>query len=400
MAHHYIPFANSDNDWPVVSSLYSESAGCRVTLQSVQKGTSAVLPGLKLWVDAEVDGLQSPEILADAYEINTKYKKYVSKFENWELIANPEFQRSPDKEATIAFVRAALNTATAAVPNLRWLSVPQLPYTDGPDRNKINRFLANAALRWKMESRRSVQLILPVIFAKNSGQTDSKTNRNKKVDLAVSCFEASGADGVWVVDSTLDDLLGVSNFEDVRFPGLIKFHEELNAKLPPKTRTVAGPYWGLNLVLWARGLVGCPAIGTGRSYRYYLPGGFQKEGDPRIALPPLRRLAVCSPGLKTWLEEVTGRLSKGDPVHENLLKLLQSFDTFYVKNRARRQVADFYKDWLGKLESVSGDTRGLTLYQDFSSAFVLGKKLKHPIPRPEKVRSAALIAKQFMVNCL
>jgi hypothetical protein len=63
-------------------------------------------------------------------------------------------------------------------------------------------------------------------------------------------------------------------------------------------------------------------------------------------------------------------------------------------------VAKFYMAWLAKLESVPAGGRPLALYQDFSSAYVLGKKLK-PLPLEQKeVPDPALIAKQLMVNCL
>jgi hypothetical protein len=53
----------------------------------------------------------------------------------------------------------------------------------------------------------------------------------------------------------------VHTFDSIRFPALIKFHQEINASLPREAVSVAGPYWGLNLVLWAKGIVKHPAIG-------------------------------------------------------------------------------------------------------------------------------------------
>jgi hypothetical protein len=239
--------------------------------------------------------------------------------------------------------------------------------------------------------------MLPVIFAK-SGQTDKKTDRNPKVDLALECFDASGANGMWIVDSTLDDQEGIGSFENIRFPGIIKLHEELNSKLPSETITVAGPYWGLSLMLWARGLVRFPAIGVGRSYRYYIAGGRQTEGSPRIALPPLRRLAIWSPELKNWVEDALHKLARNDTAHTEFSTLLRNFHLLGTKSYARRQVARFYKEWFSKFESIPPNSRSLSLYQDFSSAFVIGTGLK-PIPSPEKVKDPARIAK-FMVNCL
>jgi hypothetical protein len=399
MAHHYIPFANSEKDWPLVNSLYPQAAGCRITLQSVKKAGTQKLPSPKLWLDAEVDGLRSLEVFTSEDDSYRAYRQYVLQFENSRKIADPQFQADPDRNDVAGFVNAVLKAAVDAVPNLAWLSVPQLPYTADLGTKRINKMLAELTSEWKSAKRRPVQLILPVIFDKQRGQTDKKADRDKRVRQAVNCFEASGADGVWIVDSTLDDQEGIGGFENERFPRLIEFHEQLTAKLPPGTKTVAGPYWGLNLVLWARGAVRCPAVGVGRSYRYYVAGRQPKSAKSRVALAPLKRLAVCSPELKTWLHQTLGDLRRNDPVYDDFATLLKKFDVFQTKDRARLQVAEFYRDWLNKLESVPPSSTALTLYQDFSSAFVLGKKLKRPIPS-EDVKDPARIAKQLMVNCL
>ncbi len=177
------------------------------------------------------------------------------------------------------------------------------------------------------------------------------------------------------------------------------FHQELNSKLSAETVTVAGPYWGLNIILWARGLVRLPAIGVGKSFQYHIAGGIQKKPVTRIALPPLRRLAQWSPALKKWLESALRSLPKSDVAHSEFARVLRNFEGLQHDDVARGQVARFYKEWIEKLESVTPSSRALTLYQDFSAAYVLGMGLK-PLPSPEKVRNPARIAKQFMVNCL
>jgi hypothetical protein len=284
--------------------------------------------------------------------------------------------------------------------NLGYVSVPQLPYIPGSSRNKINRLLAELSLKWKSVQRRPPRLILPVIFAKKWGQTDSKTERNTKVRLACACFEASGADGMWVVDSTLDDHAAVGTLENQRFPGIIHFHEEINAKLPADAVTIAGPYWGLNLVLWTRGLVRFPGIGVGRGYQYFLPGRDpqSKAAKTRVAIPPLKRLAV-STAVKPWLQSALRRLNSDDPAYSELAKLAKSLG-FLTKEKARQRVAEFYRNWLVKLESVPASSRALTLYQDLSSAFVLGSRLESFDKNTEDVPNPAIIAKQLMVNCL
>ena len=398
MVHHYIPFANSASDWGLVRSQYSEAAGCRVSLQSLKKASQHPRPDCKLWVDANVDGLHRSKVNDPDDDTNATYKQYIRQFEYHDCISDADFQRRPDRAKATAFVDAILDAAYQAVPDAGWLSVPQLPYTDGSERNKINKLLAEIARQWKSSSPYRGKLILPVIFTKQS-QTVSKTARNPKVELATACFEASGADGIWVVDSALNDQEGVGSFEHLRFPRLVAFHQELNSKLSAETVTVAGPYWGLNIILWARGLVRLPAIGVGKSFQYHIAGGIQKKPVTRIALPPLRRLAQWSPALKKWLESALRSLPKSDVAHSEFARVLRNFEGLQHDDVARGQVARFYKEWIEKLESVTPSSRALTLYQDFSAAYVLGMGLK-PLPSPEKVRNPARIAKQFMVNCL
>jgi hypothetical protein len=392
MPHHYIPFANYA-DLPAMGDLYPHAAGCRVTLRSLRRANTRQLPTTKLWVDAEIDGY-SPEVFDASKNGYESYRHYIQQFQDYRALS-----ATPDRAALAPFVNAMFNSvleASANVPNLGYVSVPQLPYIPGSDRNKINRLLAELTLKWKSVQRRPPRLILPVIFAKNYGQTDTKTDRKKKLELAASCFEASGADGIWVVDSTLDDHAGLKKLENQRFPGIIHFHEELNEKHLTEV-TIAGPYWGLNLALWSRGLVRFPAIGVG-SYKYYPPGRSPQAAKVRVAVPPLKRLAVGA-ALRPWLQNSLDTLAKSDPVHRDLGSLLKNLAFLQTKDHAREQIARFYRDWLLKLESIPASSRALTLYQDFSAAFVLGSKLSDFGP-PEDVADPAIIAKQLMVNCL
>jgi hypothetical protein len=395
MTHRYIAFASSGKDWSLVDELYGDAAGTRITLRTLTSNAQRNRPKPKLWIDAEIDGLHFPEVFDTSRTDFKKYRDYIERFPNAAAVRADK----PDATRVSEFVYAVLDSvleAASGAPNLGYLSVPQLPYTPGSSRNKVNRLLANATLRWTSKQRRPPRLILPVIFAGRRGQTDLKTRRTAKVTLARACFEDSGADGIWVVDSTLDDHADVSKLADRRFPGVINFHEELNAVLPSDSVTIAGPYWGLNLALWARGLVRFPAIGIGRSFQYFVPGRIPQSANTRVAVPPLKRLAEIS-GLRAWLHHVLRDLPKGDPARSDFEKLAKDFEFLQHKENARHQIAEFYRDWLERLESVPNSSRALTLYQDFSAAFVLGSRLN---PFDKGVPDPAIIAKQLMVNCL
>src|ERR1035441_4968110 len=150
MTHHYIPFANSVTDWPLIASSYAEAAGCRAALQSL--GNAQPPLSKKLWVDGGVDGLHSARINEPDDKTNPTYKDYIRRFKNSSLIADPTFQHKPDKSATALFVCAILDKALGVAANASWLSVPQLPYSDSSDRKRINRQLAEATSEWKSKT--------------------------------------------------------------------------------------------------------------------------------------------------------------------------------------------------------------------------------------------------------
>jgi hypothetical protein len=394
----YIVFANSVSDCQIAKSVFPDATAFRINLQSADKTCSQFQSNSKLWLDTGADGLHWSEIRNAAYSANPAYKDFVQKFVGYDRVADPAFQQRPDKTVVAGFVNAIFNFALKTVPHAEWISVPQLPYVDASERNKINRALADASAAWMLRSRHKAHLILPVILT-NQRQLNKKTERNAKVALAASCLESSGAQGIWVVDSSLNDQDGTSTFEHTRFPGVLNFHEELSAKIPAQTITIGGPYWGINLILWARGLIRFPGIGAGKSYQYHISGGRLLQGATRFALSPLRRLVGWSPAVRAWLQENLAKLPKGDTAYSELLSLERLFQSLQADNQARMQVARFYGDWFKKLETSNPASRALALYQDFSSAFVLGKSLTD-LPSSEKVRSPARIAKQFMVNCL
>ena len=92
------------------------------------------------------------------------------------------------------------------------------------------------------------------------------------------------------------------------------------------------------------------------------------------------------------------RLPKEDSAYSQLNEILRNFAHLSIDSRM--QVATFYKEWFDKISAVSPPGRALALYQDLSSAFVIGKKLPD-LPNDEgTARKPWQVAKQLMVNCL
>ncbi len=398
MADH-IPFVFGAEDRKLLRSFYSDSAIVRLPLQTREKKFNDLPTGPSLWVDAGVDGLDkwTPERITKKGKKTTRYleyDEYIKHFPGHDQVAKNDFQSKPQNNVVKEFVESILNKCCELSPEPAWVSVPQLPMVSDASRNKINRALARNAAEWKRTSNHNVKLILPVIFT-HSKQVNLKTQR--KGELAKECYELAGAQGVWVVDSTLNDQEGSVPL-DKKFQGLIKFHQELAEALPSDAIRIAGPYWGMNLILWARGLINYPAIGLGSAYQYRIPGPAPSPGKNRVALTPLRRLAVASPKLRNWLSDALMKTQKGDPAYWEFEKLSRSLDQSLLHPRA--QVANFYKRWFDGLASVPLSGRALALFQDLSKAFVLGRSLP-TLPADEKTaRRPERVAQQLMLSCL
>jgi hypothetical protein len=197
----------------------------------------------------------------------------------------------------------------------------------------------------------------------------------------------------------LEDQAGTGNFDKERFPGIIDFFKELKIASNP-SMVIAGPFWGVGLVLWARGLVSHFAIGMGSTYRYYIAGGMANKPKARIAIGPLRRWACATPDLEVWLKRCLTILPIGTPEHREFSELTKHFSALLSGDTAKRQVARAYREWIDKISTIPAAGRSVALFQDLTAAFVTGKSLPDlpdetgPARRPERV------AEQLMLNCL
>jgi len=390
----HIPFVNSERDAALLRQHYKNSEFARVSLENVAR--VGVLPaGMGLWIDGAVDGFEEwpniQRIVEKSERQVPSWKKYIEKFDGAAKLGEESFQQSPDAAVVQKFVDALLDACVKSGPV--WLSVPQLPYVANSSRNKINRALAEATATWRANRRFHGKLILPIILT-HQQQVNLKTDRTKKIALAKQCYARAAADGYWVVESSLLDQSGSGTFGK-RFGGLIQFHEEIKGELKRAIR-IGGPYWGINLVLWVRDLIDYPAIGVGGGYQYHLPGGTAKKAKSRVALAPLRRWAIWGPKLKDWLSKVP----KDDDAYRELRDLEKDFNRFSDDEAARAQLARFYKRWFEKIEGVNPKGRALALFQDLSSAYVLGTSLQDLPEEEGTARKPGRVAEQLMLWCL
>ncbi|HYL74535.1 MAG TPA: hypothetical protein VEU96_10040 [Bryobacteraceae bacterium] len=384
----HIPFVNTETDCRLFTQHFGNSVVARICIDNFQKLRPKLPQVLNVWIDAGLDAL-------DHLRDGDVPRDFVRQFGDSALIQSLASGNADKKADVQQFVNALLNKTKVAKPT--WLSIPQLPLVEGSTRNKTNRLLAEATRSWATEQGYRGKLILPIIVT-NQRQINKKTDRDVKVKVIKSCYEKAAADGLWIVESSLNDQEGSGKFDNLRFPSLIKFHQEVAAALPAESISVAGPYWGLNLVLWARGIAKHPVVGLGNSFQYRIPGGHMQPSSARIALSPLKRLAVMKPDLKSWLSQSLSVIPMGDPAHAQLQYLLKNFDRLQSQE-SRTQVAKFYKDWFDRIAATNPAGRALALYQDFSSAYVLGKGLPN-LPDEKTARRPERIAQQLMLTCL
>ncbi|MBX9655584.1 hypothetical protein K2Y11_18360 [bacterium] len=349
----------------------------------------------KLWVDASFDGCDDIEARRSKPKEKNAWFDFMGTIPGFEKLAQRSFLAKPVQSEVNVIVKELLNRCVEMKP--AWITIPQMPITEGSDRNKLNRALATATGKWKSSSGYSGRLILPLIFM-HQKQLNKKTDRNPKVQQAEKCYLDAQADGLWVVDQSLIDDSGSATLRSNRFPGLISLHEELNDRIPSKFR-MGGPYWGLNLVLWAKGLIEFPLIGVGSGYNYFLSGGISRPASARIAIPALRRRVKVSSYLETWFDKAISKLATSHPAHSEFLNLRKNLTVLADSSRSREQVATFYKQWFDGIASVPAAGRSMAMFQDLSAAYALGKALP-PFDDEGTARRPESVAEPLMLSCL
>lgn len=391
----YIPFVNNDTDYQLARDYYADASAVRVLLPAPRPDPEdRRLKQMRLWIDAGIDGYHC---LLSKTRVFDSWKTYIRRFDENGLLADATQVNKPSYAKIKRFVASVLNYCAEFQPP--WLTVPQLPVVEGTSRNQVNRLLAQATGEWRTERSFTGRLILPLIFTHQS-QLKGRTQWRNTVETAVKCYLHAGAGAFWTADSDLDDQKCRSAF-NTRFEALVAFHEDLRA-CQPSASVICGPYWGMNTVLWARGLCDHPAISMGTGYRYMITGAFAMKAKRfHVTLPPLRRWAIASPELRTWLTDAVNALSPGDSARKEFERLRQDVESrLKNKDAAKEQVARSYQRWFAGIQSIPPAGRTLALYQDLSSAYVLGKQLPK-LPKSEAPgREAGKVAEQLMLHCL
>jgi len=394
MADH-VPIISGEDGGKLVKNVYPDSDYIRVPMDRAAKFLGFRPSTSKVWIDPCVDGLDDLTTRKSEPGKKNQWFEFMLAFPHFERMGASSFHAKPVASEVFAFVKPVLDKCASHKP--AWITVPQIPLATDASRNKINRSLAAATGKWKSSSGFAGRLILPIVIT-HQEQINGKTARNPKVQHAEKCYHDAQADGFWVVDKSLTDDNGSSTLRNKRFPGVINLHEELNGRISSKIR-IAGPYWGLNLVLWAKGLVDYPAIGVGTGYQCFLSGGHAKQASVKLALPSLRRRIVVGPQLRSWLDKAIAILATSHPAHAEFTEIRKHFTVLSEPERARSQVATTYKQWFNTIASAPKAGRSMALFQDLSSAYALGKSLPD-FDDEGTARRPEAVAEPLMLSCL
>jgi hypothetical protein len=385
----YIPFVTSEDGAKIVRHLLHDSEMIRVPLPRADRLITLMHSPIAVWIDPLVDGMDNLDSRRDQ-----PWFSFMKAFTNFEKIGDAGYHAKPNKLEVQEFVTKIMNACAAYNP--AWITVPQLPLVNGSGRNKINRALALAAGNWKSSNGFAGKLILPLLF-KHQNQVMGKIARNPKVKQAEWCYREAAADGLWVVDSSLADEDGSSRLRR-RFRAIIDFHEELNERISSMTK-IGGPYWGLNLVLWAKGLIDRPAIGVGSGYQYFLAGGSAQSAKTRLALSSLRRRVTTGLQFRGWLDSAISQLAVSHPARAEFVEIKRQFSLLNDPYQSKEQVVRFYKQWIALIAGAPKAGRSMALFQDLSTAYAFGKSLPE-IPDERTARRPEAVAEPLMLSCL
>lgn len=384
----YILFINSQTDARVATEVFQDNIDLVKIRINDLKSIRPLISKSRLWIDIAFDG----------YPVDnddSPWNKFFKTFSNHHFFTSKDFLIKPNEKIVSAHIYEILDSILHYAPAA--ISVPQLEYTD-INYNKLNKMICKSFSNWKSERNFTGDVILPVIFKHQRaiGTGVEKTKRFKTLEVN---YATSNANSIWVVDASLQDQLGTGNFEDTRFPALIELHNKIKTILSPKIH-VAGPYWGLNILLWARGAIKNPAFAIGNGFQHYSPGGvFSTPSAEKMALPPLYRLTKATSDLKIWLNESSVKLEKTLD-GKSFKDLSDEYEKLKVNTKFKEQVTVFYLAWFNKYKDLPENGRALALYQDLSNAYIIGKNLEDMPNEKGTTRKPGIVAKQLMMNCL
>jgi hypothetical protein len=112
-------------------------------------------------------------------------------------------------------------------------------------------------------------------------------------------------------------------------------------------------------------------------------------------------LAVANVELQKWIDRREKEAIPGSATHKELLDLKKLFpQVLHDREVGRSQIAVYYWAWLKRIDNTAAPGRALALYQELSSAYVIGKGIDEKLPQAEDVTNPAKIAQHLMMSCL
>ena len=402
----YIAVVNTNRDAKLVSDYYSAATSVRLPLKRASNLIRSLPKGISLWVDGGIDALHRTDGMLRSY------KNHIEGFDQGKALVQDGLTGNCSKTTVSRFVKSLLVRCVDLKP--KWISIPQIPFDiEKPaGKKKLNRYFIETTGEWQTDNPGSEKYMLPVILYQADAANAKMKWRNDIIKDIEWAREHCHVDGIWVVNSVLYDEKGSQPNQALRFPGIIALHEELRDTVPDHIRIVAGPYWAMNLVLWARRLIDNPVIGVATGFQYYVPGGETRAPADRVVILPLLRRVIVTDDLRAWLQKSEKTLARLAPPASTIggvgSSFVQAASEFGVLSRrigrlrggtTRNQVAGFYRNWLERIEKIAPPMRALSLRQEFSEASVVGAILSD-LPKGNQAPQAEKLALQFMLSCL
>lgn len=384
----------SKTDIELSSQFFPDSFGARLSLFAANRFESSDLSrlgGLR-WIDLSLDFVTNLFSSRSSSQ-NAKERTFFIEKCKGEIFGDKSAVVKKQNSSLVGeSIGLMIQAAQKHKPNL--LGVPQYPYDNSKGTCKANEAIVTAISTQSLNHR----LVLPVIIL-HRDWTQYKPKRREIIQGIESACATLKPEFIWIVDGSLNDDEGAGTLAKERLPSLIKFHQELKS-ITGSSKVIAGPYWGMNLVLWARGLSDYIAITPGGSSQYYAECGIMKHSaSVKVAIPPLRRVVRKSPELKAWMAKAVSLQVPSVEAVEHFSKLDRDLGKLDGE-LAKRQIADFYSNWLKKICSLPLQGRAFGLYQDLSSAYALGSLLPKFESEKGPGANASHVAEALMLNVL
>ena len=337
------------------------------------------------WLDTGFDVLDN--IKPDTAAGNDRFDWITSRIRK--IVNEPPAASLPARQTIDNEVHPLLDSLLSLRPSR--ISVPQRPFDKDGKRasRKINLALATSSAAWLRSGKFKGKLVLPVVFRNNSSYATPK-KREAAIERIAELAVAARAASVWVVDEKInDDRVPASGQRSLLEP-LLELHVALRDD-PRIPHVIAGPYWLFQHLLIARGCTD-EALSYPRhqfAYEILRSGGPPpaRERHTICLMSLLRNVRVVTEVTKAtppstttsaWLKAAAEAAAGGQ--RDELLALAKLSRSSLTGGEAKRQQANAYLTFIGRLHRLPPKARSTQLFKAATEAMILASQIGDPLP--------------------